>query len=125
MGLLKSFSDENKVEYSEQAAQQVNTVPTESMVTTAVLSTGLLTANFPNGVLYIVNATDNESGMYILEDSAVITTAIYANANVTAVKDTASKLNIYVESGEITIQNNTAGTIDVTLGLTVGGLDVK
>lgn len=125
MGFRKDLDENNSVEYTEQGALQVNSVPLTTIVNTEVLETGYLTANIPNGLLYLVDASGGQTGLYALENSAVITTAIYTNTNISGAKDTASKLNIYVETGEIKIQNLSPGPIDVTLSILAGGLDLK
>ena len=121
---IKTFDNDSSVQ-AHEGASQANTVPTTEMIQDAVLATDYRTADIPNGIVTVCNVTDGEIGRYAMEGGAIITTAIYANAVVTAVKDNAATLNVYVEAGVIKIQNKIAATKDVTLSIEAIGVDFK
>lgn len=120
----KQFDNNSNV-ITLDGAVQANSVPTTNLIVDEILATDYRTADIPNSIVTVCNVTAGEIGRYAIEGGAIVTTAIYANINVTAVKDTATKLNVYVDSGIITIQNSTIGIIDVTLSVEAIGVDFK
>lgn len=120
----KQFDNDSSVQALEGSVQ-ANTVPTTNMAVDAILVTDYRTADIPNGIVTVCNVTAGEIGRYAMEGGAIVTTAIYANIGVTAVKDTATKLNVYVDSGAINVQNSTVGVIDITLSVDAVGVDFK
>ena len=92
------------------AQEEKTGVIPQTMANAAIIDTGVGSAV---GHLVIENLTANNSGVAaVFNTSGVATIAGFNGATgVTVAKDTASSLNVYVESGTIRIQNLTGGEI--------------
>ena len=120
----KQFDNDSNVQMHE-GASQANSVSTTNLAVDAILTTDYRTADIPNSIITVCNVTAGEISRFAVENGAINTTAIYANANITGTKDTATKLNVYIEAGVYSIQNSTVGIIDVTLSIDAIGVDFK
>ena len=120
----KQFDNDSSVQALEGAVQ-ANTVPTITMLNNDVVITDYLTADIPNAIVTVCNVSLGAIGRFVIENGFIQTSAIYTNNGITGTKDTATKLNVYIEGGAIRIQNITNGTIDVTLSLEAFGVDFK
>jgi hypothetical protein len=66
------------------------------------------------GLLIVKDVTNGLSAIYRIEGAGNVT--ISANAIFTITKDTASKVNVYLEGGQYKVQNKTTNTIGVKIG---------
>lgn len=68
--------------------------------------------------LYIATdeTNDNSAVISVINTAGTLTTGTIATpTGIGPTKDVASKMNVYIEGGVITVQNNTGGPIDATV----------
>lgn len=117
-------NDNGTVTQALEGAVQANAVPVQEIVVDAELATGFRTADIANGLLMICNVSDGDLALFPLAN-ATIGTAIVAGTDFSDTKDTASKINLYVDSGEIKIQNKLAADKNISLSVIAAGVDFQ
>jgi len=86
----------------------------DGMTTDEVLTTNIKIANYVScGRLYLVSTSHNIKAIVDVFGSTLTLVTGSTTTEVSTTKDTASKLNIYVESGVLKIQNKRASTTSV------------
>ena len=117
--MLKTFPD--KPVQQLEGSLGPNTVPVQSLAVDAELVVGINTTRIKNALLVVVNVTDNDMAIFPLENGA-IGTAIHSNTDITTTKGTDNKINVYVESDEVELQNTYAAAKNISLSVLTFGV---
>jgi hypothetical protein len=86
--------------------------PTASVANDGTLDTNITTGAGQCGLVVVKDATGSKCAVYRLENATL--TSVSADASFSTTIDTASKINVYNNSGQIRLQNKTGGALSLT-----------
>lgn len=100
---------ETAIEKAEAPSIDISGAGVE-LADTEIYETGL---DFAGGLVHVYNVTGNVGGLFRLESQAVDTSAISADASITATQGTPASVNVYFDVDQYKIENLSGGTITV------------
>lgn len=77
----------------------------------------VIAGKYGTGRLVVTDETNSESAVFSLHQASgvPVTAKSYGSAAINATKDNASTINVYVESGEVVVQNKLAASADINV----------